>query len=73
MLLSVACPAVLYSSTLSPKRHDFYKDKVIEDKMCVFVFSTKQSETFLRKSERDLITNGFHVKCPLFLSDFDQT
>jgi len=57
VLLSVACPAVLYCSTLSHKRHDFYKEEYIEDKMCVFIFSKKLSEKFLiiRKIERDII------------------
>jgi hypothetical protein len=36
---SVACPAVQYSSTLSPKRHDF-RENVTEHKMCVVIFST---------------------------------
>jgi len=33
-------------STLSPKRHDFRK-KVIEHKMCVLIFCTMMTETFL--------------------------
>jgi len=39
MFPSVAFPAVPYISTLSRKRHDF-RDKVIEHKMCVSIFST---------------------------------
>jgi hypothetical protein len=39
ILLSVACPALQYFSTLSHKRHDFRND-VIEHKMCVVIFST---------------------------------
>ena len=35
----VACPAEQYFPTLSHKRHDFRKKKVIEHKMCVLVFS----------------------------------
>ena len=40
MLSSVACPAVLYISLLSLRRHDFRgKRKVIQHKACVFGFS----------------------------------
>ena len=36
----LACPVLPYFSTLSHKRRDFRKKKVIEHKMCVFIFST---------------------------------
>ena len=39
-LLFVACPTLQHSSTLSHKRIDFLEKKVIEHKMCVFIFST---------------------------------
>jgi hypothetical protein len=39
MLSSVACPSV-HLSTLCHERHDFRKKKVIENKMCVLIFST---------------------------------
>ena len=44
MLSSVASPALPCVSTLSHRRHDFRKKKVIEHKMCVLIFST----TFVR-------------------------
>jgi hypothetical protein len=51
---SVACPALPYFPTLSHKRHDFWK-KVTEHKMCVLIFFTTLSETFLtlRRIQRD--------------------
>jgi len=48
ILSSVACPSLQYFSTLSHKRQDF-RNNVIEHKMCVLIFSTFLSETFLKK------------------------
>jgi hypothetical protein len=58
IILSVACLAVQYFSTLSDKRHDIWK-KGNKHKMCVLIFSTILSETFviLRRIERDIIIN----------------
>jgi hypothetical protein len=57
-LSSVACPAPQYFSTLSHKRHDFWKT-INEHKMYVLVLFTNLSETFLILSsiERDMNKN----------------
>ena len=51
----VACPAVPCFSTLSHKRHDFRKE-CTEHEICVLIFSTDLSETFLipRRTERNI-------------------
>ena len=74
---SVACPALPYFSTLSHKRHDFRRKKLLKTK-CVFWFTLHLLPgTFLipRKIERNMtkIYIGLHVKYPLFLSDFNAT
>ena len=66
------CLVGFYSifSTLSHKEYDF-KKKILKIKY-VFWFSLQlPSTTFviLTRTERDI---GFHVKCPLFLPDFDE-
>jgi hypothetical protein len=47
-----------FFSTLSHKRYDF-REKVTEHKMCVLIFFTTLSETFLilRRIQRDSIIN----------------
>jgi hypothetical protein len=64
ILSSVACPAVPYFYTLSHKRHDFQKI-VTENEMCVLMFSTTLSGTFLilRRIERDSIINVHRSSC----------
>jgi hypothetical protein len=74
---SVASSALQYYSTLSDKRHDFRKKKnIVEHKMCVlisfktFVWNVPHSKNV----ERGVIkrSSGIHIKCPLFLSDFNE-
>jgi len=54
---SVACPALLYSSTLSPERHVFRKKKVTEPKMCVVISLQILFEIFpiLGRIQRDIV------------------
>jgi hypothetical protein len=61
---SLAYEALPYLSTLSHKGHDF-REKVIEHEMCVLIFSTILSETFLilRKIQRDIIINVYWFSC----------
>ena len=77
ILLSVACLAPQYFSTLSHKGMTFEKKKITEHKMCVLIISTDLSETFLipRITEIDMMKMciGHYVKYPLFLSDFNDT
>ena len=72
---SVACPALQNVSTLSHKRHDF-REKFIEHKMCVLIFSATFSDTFLilRRIERDMMKNvklcWYSCKVPYILVRF---
>jgi len=63
-IVIVACPTLPYFSTLSHKWHDFRKN-VIEYKMCILIFSTNWSQTFLTlsRNERDMITNVYWSSC----------
>jgi hypothetical protein len=75
ILPPVACLAAPYFSTFSHKFHG--SEKKFEHKTCVLIFSTNLSGIFLAIEELSEIAPkmfiGFHVKCPLFLSDFDKT
>jgi len=65
ILLSVACPALQYFSTLFHKRHNFRKKKVTEHKMCFDFLCNFVSEIFviLRRTERDMIKNVYWYAC----------
>jgi hypothetical protein len=75
ILSSVACLPVQYFSTLSHKRHDFLK-KVIERKMCVYIFSTifVRNVSILRRIERDMMknVNWFSCKVPATFAIFER-
>jgi len=72
-LLTVTCPAVPYFVTLSHKRHAF-RNKVIEHKMCVLIFSITFSEIFfiLRRIQRyvTIIVHNPSCKVPVILVRF---
>jgi hypothetical protein len=75
MLLSVACLAEPYFSTLSHKQFVFQGRTAVELKMCVRLLL---SETFrsLRRIQEDIIINVHRSSCKvpwLFLSDFKGT
>jgi hypothetical protein len=59
VFLSVVCPCLPYFLTLSHKRHDFRGGKMIESKMCVLIFCTTYSETyiFVSRIKRDVVIN----------------
>ena len=66
IILSVACLALLYFPTLSHKRHDIL-NKVIDQKMCLFIFLIRLSETFLilTITEWDMTENVDLSSCKL--------
>jgi hypothetical protein len=57
LLLSTACLALPYFSTLFHERQDFRKKEGIERKTCVLILFTVLSEIFiiLRRIQRDII------------------
>jgi hypothetical protein len=71
-----SCQTLSYFSTQPNKRHGF-RENVIKHNMYGLSFSTILSEAFptLRRIERDMIKkySGLHGKCPLFVSDFNET
>jgi len=62
--MQCACVILSYVACLVLQRHDFRK-KFLEHKMCVLVFSTNLSATFLilRSTERDMIENVCLSSC----------
>jgi hypothetical protein len=76
ILSSVACPALPYFSTLSHKRHDFQKRKLLNIK-CVLSFSKILCEILLILEiiQQYIIINVLRSSCkvPLLLSDFNHT
>jgi len=60
----VTSPALPNFSTLPHKRNDF-RENVIKTKMCVFIFCTTSSQTFLilRRTERDIVINVYRSSC----------
>ena len=65
ILSSVACPAVKYFSTLSQKRHDFRKKKLLNT-ICVSLFSLQLlPETFfiVRLIGRDMVNDVYWSLC----------
>ena len=78
ILSSVTWPAIQhFFPTLSNKRHDFRKKKVIEFEMCVLIFSTSFfwniSHSKKKWTRYDEMYIGLYVKYMLFLSDFNET
>jgi hypothetical protein len=65
ILSSVACLALPYFSTLPHQQYNFTEKIVIEHKLCVLIFSTILSETFLilRRIRRDIIINVHRYSC----------
>jgi hypothetical protein len=76
VLSSVAGLALQYFSTFSHKWHDFLKKKIIDHECFDFIYNFRLKPfLILTRIRRDMINipAGFHVKYPLFLSDFNET
>ena len=78
VLPSVDCPALLYQSSLSYKRHDFRGwGSLLNVNMSLdFLYNfCPQHFLVLSRNETEMIKMyiGLHVKYPIFLSDFDET
>ena len=77
-LSAVACPALLYFSTLLHKRHDFRR-KFYWTKMCVLIFCTNfiwnvfHSKNNWAKSDKKKVYTVLHEKFPLFVSYLNET
>jgi hypothetical protein len=79
ILSAVAYLALQYIFTLSQKRH-YFRKRAIEHKMCVLRFSTTfiwnishSKKKLARYDVPGKMYTGLHVKCSLFLSDFNET
>jgi hypothetical protein len=74
LLTSVAYLPLPYFSTLSHKGHDFQKNKLVEYKICVLIFSITLSQTFLvlRRIQRDSTINlvTYSRKLPVIVERF---
>jgi hypothetical protein len=69
---SVACLALPYFSIVCHTRQDF-RERVIEHKICVFIFSTNFVWSISHVSKNSVrMYIGLHVKCPLSSSDFNK-
>jgi len=57
--------STVFFSKLCHKWHDLQKKKVIQNKMCVLIFSTNLSATFLilKRIQQDIIINVKRSSC----------